>query len=89
MTNQSEHFDIVLANGRVIDPETYLDGIYNVGINGGQIATITKDKLDGKEVVDASNLIVSPGFIDLHAHAQNIAAGILVGNTLCRPRVTL
>ena len=54
MTNQSEHFDIVLANGRVIDPETYLDGIYNVGINGGQIATITKDKLDGKEVVDAS-----------------------------------
>ena len=74
MTNQSEHFDIVLANGRVIDPETYLDGIYNVGINGGQIATITKDKLDGKEVVDASNLIVSPGFIDLHAHAQNITS---------------
>jgi len=74
MTNQSEHFDIVLANGRVIDPETYLDGIYNVGINGGQIATITKDKLDGKEVVDASNLIVSPGFIDLHAHGQNITS---------------
>ncbi len=44
MAKQSEQFDIVLANGRVIDPETYLDGIYNVGINGGQIATITKDQ---------------------------------------------
>ena len=69
MTDQK--YDVVLANGRVIDPESYLDGIYNVGINGGQIATITTDKLDGKDIVDASNLIVSPGFIDLHTHAQN------------------
>ena len=80
MAPRNEHYDIVLANGRVIDPETYLDGIYNVGINGGQIATITKDKLDGKEVVDASNLIVSPGFIDLHAHAQNIASNRVQGS---------
>jgi hypothetical protein len=38
MTGQTEHFDIVLTNGRVIDPETYLDGSYNVGLRGGQIA---------------------------------------------------
>jgi len=74
MANQNKQYDIVLKNGRVIDPETYLDGIYNVGIIGGQIATITKDKLDGKDIVDASNLLVSPGFIDLHTHAQNISS---------------
>ena len=34
MANQSEQYDIVLVNGRVIDPETYLDGSYNVGITG-------------------------------------------------------
>ena len=38
-------YDIVLTNGRVIDPETYLDGTYNVGINGGQIAAITDQHL--------------------------------------------
>ena len=74
MTNQSEQFDIVLANGRVIDPETYLDGIFNVGINGGQIAAISDQPLKGKEVVDVTGMIVSPGFIDLHAHGQNIAS---------------
>ncbi len=54
MTSQSEQYDIVLANGRVIDPETYLDGSYNVGIRGGQIAAISDQPLKGKEVVDAS-----------------------------------
>lgn len=72
MANQTERYDIVLANGRVIDPETYLDGSYNVGIRGGQIAAISDQPLEGKEVVDVSGLIVSPGFIDLHTHAQNI-----------------
>ena len=72
MTSQTEHFDIVLTNGRVIDPETYLDGSYNVGIRGGQIAAISDQPLKGKEVVDVSGLIVSPGFIDLYSHAQNI-----------------
>ena len=80
MTNQSEHFDIVLANGRVIDPETYLDGIYNVGINGGQIAAISRQpgRQGGRRCI--RNLIVSPGFIDLHAHAQNIASNRMQGS---------
>ena len=72
MTNQTEQFDIVLSNGRVIDPETYLDGSYNVGIRGGQIAAISDQPLKGKEVIDVSGMIVSPGFIDLHSHGQNI-----------------
>lgn len=67
-------FDVVLTNGRVIDPETYTDGIFNVGISGDRIAAISPEPLKGKDVVDVSGKIVSPGFIDLHAHSQNIGS---------------
>ena len=72
MQTGKEKFDVVLTKGRVIDPETYLDGIYNVGIKGDRIAAISAEPLDGKDVVDCSGMIVSPGFIDMHAHGQNI-----------------
>jgi N-acyl-D-glutamate deacylase len=72
MSEQNEVYDIVLANGRVIDPETYLDGKYNVGIMGDQIAAVSDQPLQGKHVIDVSGLIVSPGFIDTHAHGQSI-----------------
>jgi N-acyl-D-glutamate deacylase len=71
---QKETYDIVLANGRVIDPETYLDGQMHVGIKGESIAAVSETPLEGKEVIDASGMIVSPGFIDMHAHGQDIAA---------------
>jgi N-acyl-D-glutamate deacylase len=75
MTKSNETYDIVLANGRVIDPETYLDGKFYVGINGGSIAAVSETPLEGKEVVDAKGMIVSPGFIDMHAHGDDIPAG--------------
>jgi N-acyl-D-glutamate deacylase len=56
----------------VIDPETYMDGKFNVGINGGRIEAISDQPLKGKEVVDVADMIVSPGFIDPHAHGMNI-----------------
>jgi N-acyl-D-glutamate deacylase len=74
MSEQNVVYDIVLTNGRVIDPETYLDGKYNVGIKGDQIAVISDQPLQGKEIIDVSGLIVSPGFIDTHAHGQNITS---------------
>jgi hypothetical protein len=61
-------FDLVINNGRVMDPETKYDGIANVGIKDGKIAVITKDKIKGKETVDATGLVVAPGFIDGHQH---------------------
>ena len=68
--SQKPEFDIVLKNGRVIDPETGLDEVRNVGIRGNRIVEISSNALTGKEVIDVSNLVVSPGFIDIHAHGQ-------------------
>jgi N-acyl-D-aspartate/D-glutamate deacylase len=68
--SQSTTFDLVVANGRVMDPESGLDAVRNVGIIGGKIAAISSDALQGKETIDASGLVVAPGFIDLHEHGQ-------------------
>jgi N-acyl-D-aspartate/D-glutamate deacylase len=65
-------YDIVLAGGRVMDPATGLDAVRHVGIRGGQIATISQTPLTGATVVDVSGLVVAPGFIDPHAHAQTL-----------------
>jgi dihydroorotase len=68
---QESAYDIVLVGGRVIDPESGLDAIRNVGIVGGFIGAITDESLTGREMIDVSGLVVSPGFIDLHAHGQD------------------
>jgi N-acyl-D-aspartate/D-glutamate deacylase len=62
-------FEVVLAGGRVIDPESGLDGVRNVGIADGRIAAISAEPLAGADVLDVTGLVVSPGFIDLHTHS--------------------
>jgi N-acyl-D-aspartate/D-glutamate deacylase len=64
-------YDVVILNGRVIDPETGLDAIRNVGIRGGKIETVSSESLQGRTTLDARGLVVSPGFIDLHQHGQD------------------
>ena len=64
-------YDVVIQNGRVIDPETKLDAIRNVAVSGGAIKAITATRLNGRTTIDAKGLIVAPGFIDLHQHGQN------------------
>lgn len=66
-------YDLVLHGGRVIDPETGLDAVRDVGISGGRIATVSTVALQGARVIDASGLVVAPGFIDLHQHQQDSA----------------
>jgi N-acyl-D-aspartate/D-glutamate deacylase len=68
----AQQYDLVLEGGRVLDPETGLDAVRNVGINNGKIARISTDALRGKRVVAVSGLVVAPGFIDLHQHGQEI-----------------
>ena len=62
-------YDLVIAEGRVIDPESGLDGIHHVGINGGRIEAVSTTPIQGNRTIDASGLVVSPGFINLHSHA--------------------
>jgi len=64
-------YDVVVLNGRVMDPESNLDAMRNLGIRGGKVQTITSKSLKGRTVIDAKGLIVSPGFIDLHVHDMN------------------
>ena len=63
-------YDVVLKGGRVIDPETKLDAIRNVGILNNRIAQISSEPLQGKEIINVTGLVVAPGFIDLHVHGR-------------------
>jgi predicted amidohydrolase YtcJ len=65
----AQDYDLVILNGRVMDPETMLDATLNVGVKDGRIAVITKDAITGSETIDATGLVVAPGFIDTHFHA--------------------
>ncbi len=64
-------YDLVILNGRVIDPESSSDAVRNLGISNGTIKAISTNKLAGRIVIDARGLVVSPGFIDLHQHGQD------------------
>jgi N-acyl-D-aspartate/D-glutamate deacylase len=64
-------FDVVIRGGRVMDPETGLDAVRDVGIQAGRIAKIATEPLDGGRVIEARGLVVAPGFIDLHSHGQD------------------
>lgn len=71
----AETFDLVIANGRVIDPESGLDGLRHVGVQSGQIVAVSEEPLSGKQVIDAQGKIVSPGFIDIHSHSPSRLGG--------------
>lgn len=62
-------YSLVINHGRVIDPETGLDAIRHVGIEGNRIAAISETPLAGEQVINAGGLVVAPGFIDLHTHS--------------------
>lgn len=65
-------FDLVVLNGRVIDPESKLDGVRHLGIRGGRIAAVSSRELKGRRVIDAKGLVVAPGFVDIIAHGHNL-----------------
>ena len=64
-------FDTAIKGGRVMDPATGYDAVANVGIIGNRIALITTDDITGRNIVDASNLVVAPGFIDILSYEPN------------------
>jgi N-acyl-D-glutamate deacylase len=74
LENEPGPFDLVINGGRCVDPETGLHAVRNVGIKGGRIAAISDKKLEGTKTLNADGQIVAPGFIDLHAHGQQLPA---------------
>src|SRR3974390_933276 len=70
----AQQYDVVIDGGRVVDPETGLDAVRNLGIRDGKIARIASEALSGRRVVHARGLVVAPGFIDLHQHGQEPAS---------------
>jgi dihydroorotase len=69
---QAPAFDLVIRNGRVMDPESGLDraGLW-VGVRGGTIAAIADTSLAGLSVIDAAGQVVAPGFIDVLSYDPN------------------
>jgi N-acyl-D-aspartate/D-glutamate deacylase len=70
-TSAAQTFDLVLANGRVIDPESGMDGVFSVGIRGGKVEVVSARPIQGRTVLDVRGMVVAPGFIDLHSHGQD------------------
>ncbi len=67
---RSQSFDLVINNGRIIDPESDLNAVRHLGVSNGRIMVISESTLTGLREIDASDLVVAPGFIDIHAHGQ-------------------
>ena len=63
--------NLLIRGGRVIDPASKFDGLADVLIRDGRIEAVGKAlKADGVPVLDATNAIVAPGFIDMHVHLR-------------------
>ncbi|MBI4472986.1 MAG: amidohydrolase family protein [Acidobacteria bacterium] len=71
LNSQTQEPDLVIENGRVMDPESGLDAVRSLGIRGGKIVAIETRPLQGKRRIDARGQVVAPGFIDLHRHGQD------------------
>ncbi|MDQ4144790.1 MAG: amidohydrolase family protein [Actinomycetota bacterium] len=64
-------YDVAITGGRVMDPDSGYDEMANVGIDDGTVTEITDAAIQGKKEVDASGLVVAPGFIDLESYDPN------------------
>ena len=63
-------YDILIHNGRVIDPAAGRDEVCDVAVSGGRIARVGQVRAKARQVIDAADKIVCPGLIDLHVHCR-------------------
>jgi dihydroorotase len=72
----AKKYDLVIRNGRLIDPSVKLNATRDVGIREGRIASIEPHiSGDAVEVIDATGKLVVPGLIDIHTHAARTSDG--------------
>lgn len=74
MADTALQFDLIIRGGRVVDPETAFDAVADIGISGDRIVAVAQSLPAGAREIDATGLIVAPGFIDLHSHGQSVSA---------------
>ena len=67
---RSQQYDIVIKGGHVIDPKNNIDGVMDIAIADGKILQVAKNinENEGKKIIDAGNMYVTPGIIDMHVH---------------------
>src|SRR5260370_7008046 len=61
-------YDLIVKNGTVVDGTGAPRLVADVAVNGGKIAAIGKIKDGARRTIDASDLVVAPGFVDPHTH---------------------
>jgi N-acyl-D-amino-acid deacylase len=72
-TRQDTEYDIVVRNGRIADGTGNPAYFADLGIREGRVVRIGRIAGAGAKEIDATGKVVSPGFIDVHTHAENIS----------------
>ena len=80
-------YDLVIAGGRVMDPESGLDAVRNIGVLGGRVESISEEALSGHDTVHAGGLVVAPQIPHLRllgwllwAYSRcGVSTGVLIG----------
>src|SRR5260370_22311645 len=69
----AETFDLILRRGRVIDGAGNPAFFADVAVKEGRIAAVGRINAEAKSELDATGLVIAPGFIDVHTHAEDLA----------------
>jgi len=66
----AQEYDVIIKNGRIIDAKNKIDRVCDLGIKDGIIQSVGTSLSENKAsvIIDAENLIVTPGLIDIHSH---------------------
>jgi N-acyl-D-amino-acid deacylase len=77
---RAQPFDVIIRHGRIVDGSGNPAFFADVAVKDGRIAEIGRTTGDAKTEIDAKGLIVAPGFIDVHTHADEIGEMPLAEN---------
>ena len=79
-------YDLLIKGGHVIDAANGVDGLMDVGVAGRSVAAVEPDipESQGRRVIDATGMYVTPGLVDMHAHSTGFS-GSMFPEEMCFP----